>query len=161
MALSWLKNKFDDVSKSLKDEVTKIKNQTFLEGVVAGCTIVAYADGVVSSEEKQKMMGFMRSNDVLSVFDTAKVIQLFEKGVSKYEFDRSIGEMEALAVDARRERQQRAVVGKLRSKPAEARLLVRVCCAIGASDGNFDATEKQAVVRICNELGLSASEFDL
>ena len=150
MALSWLKNKFDDVSKSLKDEVTKIKNQTFLEGVVAGCTIVAYADGVVTPEEKQKMMGFLRSNDVLSVFDSGKVIQLFEKGVSKYEFDRSIGEMEALAV-----------VGKLRSKPTEARLLVRVCCAIGASDGNFDATEKQAVVKMCNELGLSPSEFDL
>lgn len=150
MALSWLKNKFDDVSKSLKDEVTKIKNQTFLEGVVAGCTIVAYADGVVSAEEKQKMMGFLRSNDVLSVFDTGKVIQLFEKMVAKYEFDRSIGEMEALAV-----------VAKLRSKPAEARLLVRVCCAIGASDGNFDASEKQAATRICNELGLSPSEFDL
>ena len=150
MALSWLKGKFDDVSKSLKDEVTKIKNQTFLEGVVAGCAIVAYADGVVRPEEKQKMMGFMRSNDVLSIFDTGKVIQLFDKSASKYEFDRTIGEMEALSA-----------VGKLRSKPTEARLLVRVCCAIGASDGNFDESEKQAAVKICRELGLDPAEFDL
>lgn len=150
MALSWLKSKFDEVSKSLKDEVTKIKNQTFLEGVIAGCTVVAYADGVVRPEEKQKMMGFLRTNDVLSVFDTGKVIQLFDKTASKYEFDRSIGEMEALAA-----------IGKLRSKPAEARLLVRVCCAIGASDGNFDESEKQAVKKICKELGLDPAEFDL
>lgn len=150
MSLSWLKGKLDDVTKSLKNEVTKIKNQTFLEGVVAGCTMVAYADGVVRPEEKQKMMGFMRSNDVLSVFDIGKVIALFDKSSSKYEFDRSIGEMEALAT-----------IGKLRSKPAEARLLVRVCCAIGASDGNFDETEKKCVSKICKELGLDPSEFDL
>lgn len=150
MSLSWLKGKMDEVSKSLKNEVTKIKNQTFLEGVVAGCTMVAYADGVVRPEEKQKMMGFMRSNDVLSVFDISKVIALFDKASSKYEFDRSIGEMEALAA-----------VGKLRSKPSEARLLVRVCCAIGASDGNFDQTEKQSVAKICKELGLDPAEFDL
>jgi tellurite resistance protein TerB len=54
-----------------------------------------------------------------------------------------------------------AAIGKLRSKPAEARLLVRVCCAIGASDGNFDETEKQAVKKICKELGLDPAEFDL
>lgn len=150
MSLSWLKGKMDEVSKSLKNEVSKIKNQTFLEGVVAGCTMVAYADGVVRPEEKQKMMGFMRSNDVLSLFDISKVIALFDKASSKYEFDRSIGEMEALAA-----------VGKLRSKPAEARLLVRVCCAIGASDGNFDQTEKQSVAKICKELGLDPAEFDL
>lgn len=150
MALSWLKTKFDEVSRSLKDEVTKIKNQTFLEGVIAGCAVVAYADGIVRPEEKQKMMGFMRANDVLSVFETGKVIQLFDKAASKYEFDRAIGETEALAA-----------IGKLRAKPSEARLLVRVCCAIGASDGNFDESEKLAVKKICQELGLDPGEFDL
>lgn len=150
MALSSLKSKFEEVSKSLKDEVTKIKKQTFLEGVIAGCTVVTYADDVVRPEEKQKMMGFLRTNDVLSVFGTDKVIQLFDKTASEYEFDRSIDEMEALAS-----------IGKLRSKPAEARLVVRVCCAIGASDGNFDESEKQAVKKICKELGLDPAEFDL
>src|SRR5437868_14900980 len=70
MALNWLKGKFNEVSKGLKDEVTRIKNTTFLEGVIAGCTVVAYADGVVKAEEKQKMMGFLKNNDMLSVFDT-------------------------------------------------------------------------------------------
>jgi tellurite resistance protein TerB len=150
MSLNWLKGKLSEVSKGLKDEVTRIKNTSFLEGVVAGCTVVAYADGVVKAEEKQKMMGFLKNNDMLSVFDTGKVIALFEKYSGRFEFDRAIGEMDCLAT-----------VAKVKSKPDEARLLVRVCCAIGAADGNFDDTEKQAVRKICKELGLNPADFDL
>ena len=150
MALDWLKGKIGEVSKGLKDEVTRIRNNTFLEGVIAGCTVVAFADGVVKAEEKQKMMGFLKNNDMLSVFDTGKVIALFEKYSARFEFDRSIGEMDCLAT-----------VAKVKSKPDEARLLVRVCCAIGAADGDFDDTEKQAVRKICKELGLQPADFDL
>lgn len=150
MALNWLKGKFNEVSKSLKDEVTKIRNQTFLEGVVAGCTLVAYADGVVKPEEKQKMLGFMRHNDIMSVFKTEDTIKLFEKFSSRFEFDREIGEMDALAA-----------IAKVKGKPDQARLLVRVCCAIGSSDGDFDDQEKAAVRKICNELGLNPADFDL
>jgi len=150
MALDWLKGKFNDVSKTLKDEVSKIRNQTFLEGVVAGCTLVAYADGVVKPEEKQKMLGFMRSNDIMAVFKTEDIITLFEKYSSRFEFDPQIGEMDTLAA-----------IGKLRDKPDQARLLVRVSCAIAGSDGDFDESEKQAVRKICLELGLSPADFDL
>jgi tellurite resistance protein TerB len=150
MALSWLKGKFNEVSKTLKDEVSKVKNQTFLEGVVAGCTLVANADGVVKPEEKQKMMGFMRNNDIMSVFKTEDIIKLFEKYSSRFEFDSQIGEMDTLAA-----------VGKLRAKPDQARLLVRVSCAIAGSDGDFDEDEKVAVRKICSELGLNPADFDL
>ncbi len=150
MALNWLVGKYEEVSKNLKTEATKIKNKQFLESVVAGVVAVAYVDGNVSPEEKNKMMGILRTNDVLSVFDTDKVIELFNKFVSKYEFDPGIGEMETLAV-----------VAKLKSKDAEARLLVRVCCAIGAADGDFDDDEKAVVRKICGELGLNPKDFDL
>lgn len=150
MALDWLKGKFNEVSKGLKGEVTKIRNQTFLEGVVAGCALVAYADGVVKPEEKQKMMGFMRHNDIMSVFKTEDVIKLFEKFSGRFEFDREIGEMDTLAA-----------IAKVKGKPDQARLLVRVCCAIGSSDGDFDDKEKAAVRKICNELGLNPADFDL
>src|SRR5688500_17795804 len=101
MSLDWLKGKLSEVNKGLKDQVTRVKNTTFLEGVVAGCTVVAYADGVGKPEEKQKMMGFLQNNDALSVFDTGKVIQLFEQYSGRFEFDRSIGEMDCLATIAK------------------------------------------------------------
>lgn len=150
MAPSWFKGKFNEITKNLTDEVTKIRNRAFLEGVVAGCTLVAYADGVVKPEEKQKMMGFMRNNDIMSVFKTEDIIELFEKFSSRFEFDSQIGEMDALAA-----------IHKVKGKPDQARLLVRVCCAIASSDDDFDESEKRAVRKICSELELNPSDFDL
>ncbi len=148
--LNWLKGKANEVSNTLRDEVKKIKNQSFLEGAVAGCTLVAFADGVVRPEEKQKMMGFMRNNDALSVFDSGDIIKLYDKFAGRFEFDRSIGEADALQA-----------VAKLKKSENEARLLVRVCCSIGSSDGTFDALEQEMVRKICRELGLNPADFDL
>jgi tellurite resistance protein TerB len=148
--LNWLKGKANEVSTTLRDEVKKIKNQSFLEGAVAGCTLVAFADGVVRPEEKQKMMGFMRNNDALSVFDSGDIIKLYEKFAGRFEFDRSIGEADALQA-----------VAKLKKSENEARLLVRVCCSIGSSDGTFDALEQEMVRKICRELDLNPADFDL
>lgn len=39
--------------------------------------------------------------------------------------------------------------------------MVRVCCAIGAADGNFDEGEKTVVRKICAELSLNPKDFDL
>jgi tellurite resistance protein TerB len=150
MALEWLKERFNEVSTSLKTEVNKVRHKAFLEGVVAGCALVAYADGVVKPEEKQKMMGFLQASDVLSVFDIPNVVATFEKFAKNFEFDYAIGEANALQA-----------VAKLKNKEAEARLMVRVCCAIGAADGDFDDDEKAAVRKICGELGLNPKDFDL
>ena len=150
MALEWLKQRYSEVTANLKTEVTKLKNKTFLEAVVAGCALVAHADGVVKPEEKQKMMGFLRNSDVLSVFDPQEVIGIFDKYTKQFEFDHQIGKAAVLQV-----------VGKLKGKDSEARLMVRVCCAIGAADGNFDDQEKAVVRAICNELGLNPKDFDL
>ncbi|MCC7219806.1 MAG: tellurite resistance TerB family protein [Candidatus Contendobacter sp.] len=150
MALEWLKQRFDEVSASMKNEVTKIRNKGFLEAVVAGCVRVAHADGVVRPEEKQKMMGFLRNSEVLSVFSTEEVITIFDKYSRQFEFDYQIGQASAL----------QAVV-KVKNNEAEAKLMVRVCCAIGAADGNFDDQEKAIVRKICAELGLNPKDFDL
>ena len=150
MALEWLKQRYAEVAANLKTEVSKVKNKTFLESVVAGCALVAHADGVVRPEEKQKMMGFLRNSDVLSVFDAQDIIAIFDKYSKQFEFDHQIGQASALQV-----------VAKLKGKDSESRLMVRVCCAIGAADGNFDDQEKAVVRAICNELGLNAKDFDL
>lgn len=150
MALEWLKQRYSEVTANLKTEVTKFKNKSFLEAVVAGCALVAHADGVVRPEEKQKMMGFLRTSEVLSAFSVEEVIAIFDKYSKQFEFDHQIGQASALQV-----------VAKLKGKDAEARLMVRVCCAIGAADGNFDDGEKAVVRKICAELGLNSKDFDL
>ena len=143
---SWVK----ETATNLKTEVSKYKNKTFLEATVAGCALVAAADGNISSEEKQKMVGFMRQSDALSVFDISEVIALFEKYAATFDFDPMIGKGECPKV-----------IGKLKKDTGASRMLIRVCCAIGAADGNFDDDEKAVVREICAELGLNPADFSL
>lgn len=150
MVLNWLKGNVSSVRQGLLDEVSKLKNREFMEAVVAGCALVAAADGNISSQEKQKMVGFIQNSDELKVFRLEDVIQFFNGVVGKFEFDRDIGRAEALKV-----------IGRLRGNESAARIMVRVCCVIGGSDGIFDEAERKAVRAICAELGLNPADFDL
>lgn len=139
-----------DVSNKLSNEVSKFKNKDFLNAVIAGCALVAASDGVVSAEEKRKMLGFISNSDELKVFDSSDVIESFNKITAKFDFDYEIGKAEALKI-----------IAKIKSNTDAAKLMVRVCCVIGASDGNFDQNEKQTIINICQELGLNDAEFNL
>jgi tellurite resistance protein TerB len=144
------KQKVQETRGQLAAEVGKFRNREFMEACVAGCALVSVADGNINAAEKQKMMKFIQQSDELKVFDTKDVIDYFNKINSSFDFDFDIGKAEALKV-----------IGKLRAKPDAARLMVRVCCAIGNSDGSFDEKEKQAVRDICKDLDLPASDFPI
>jgi tellurite resistance protein TerB len=131
-------------------EVAKFKNEKFMDAVCAACAMIAVADGTIDPVEKQKMMGFMQHSDELSVFDFDKVTSSFSAIAKKFEFDMGIGKAEALKV-----------ISRVKDKPEQARMVVRVAIAIGGSDGNFDEHEKAAVRAICTELGLDPAEFDV
>jgi tellurite resistance protein TerB len=144
--LSQLKTKANE----LKTEALKFKNKDFLNAAMAGSALIAMADGSISSQEKQKMIKFIESNDALSVFTTSDVIKAFQDFVGQLEFDKDIGEAKAYEA-----------LGKMKSNETAARLLVRMIIAIASSDGNFDDQEKKIAVKIITELRLSPAEFEL
>ncbi|MBF0428124.1 MAG: tellurite resistance TerB family protein [Magnetococcales bacterium] len=144
-----IKNRAAQLQSSLNQEMTRYKNRELMEGILAGCALVAAADGSVSATEKQKMLGFIQNSDALKVYSTSEVVDSFQRHLGKFEFDFALGKAEAMAV-----------IAKVKNG-AEARLLVRVCCAIGASDGSFDEQEKGVVREICRELGINPADFDL
>lgn len=148
--LSWLKENASLARDRMTAEASKFKNRSFMEAVVAGCALVAAADGTISAEEKQKMAGFVSRADELKHFEMAQVIEVFNKVSSDFDFDALIGKGSALKI-----------IGKIKDKPDQAKLLIRVVCAIGAADGDFDEDEQAVVREICNELNLSPSNFDL
>lgn len=148
--LGWLKGNAIAARDKLTAEVMKFKNDKFLEATTASCAIVAAADGEISSAEKQKMIGFINMSPELKVFNVADVIKSFNSHCEKFEFDHQLGQAEALKV-----------IGKIKNDPGAARILVRVACSIGASDGTFDDKEKAACRLICAELGLNPADFDL
>jgi tellurite resistance protein TerB len=144
--LSQLKTKANE----LKTEALKFKNKDFLNAAMAGSALVAMADGSISSEEKQKMIKFIESNDALSIFTTSDVIKAFQDFVGQLEFDKDIGEAKAYQA-----------IGKMKSNTEASRLLIRMIISIASSDGLFDNDEKKVAVKIAKELGINPSEFEL
>lgn len=144
------KNVLNETKNMLTDSVKKFMNKDFLDAVVAGCALVAAADGKIDSSEKNKMIGYIQRSEELKVFETMQVISRFNHFIDGFEFDLTIGQAEALKA-----------IAKMKSNSEAARTLVSVCCAIGMADGDFDHNERKVVQVICRELNLNPDEFDL
>jgi len=138
------KKSWDDFS----DEVHRAQNEHLMEGIVAGCALVAYADGWVTDEEHDRMLNLLRGFAPISAFGLDEVIATFESLTAWFASDQIAGEAHAVEAIARVKGSQRY--------PA---LLVETCCVIAAADGGFDAEERTALVRICEVLGLDPADF--
>jgi tellurite resistance protein TerB len=134
----------------LKNEALKYKSKEFLEAALGGSALVALADGTIDAQEKAKMMKFIESHEVLSIYDTSEVVKTWKNYVDTLEMDMDIGTSKAMSA-----------LGKIKGKDEQARLVLRMVCAIGASDGDFDDDEKKVASKIAIELGLDPKEFDL
>jgi tellurite resistance protein TerB len=150
MGFANIKDWFNQQKTSVQDSVTRFKNKDFLEATVAGCALIAAADGNIDAKEKETMAGFIQRNDALKTFDMSETIAVFNKHADNFAFNAAIGKAEALKA-----------VGKVKSNEEAARTLIRVCCAIGMADGDFDDQEKAVVKEICKELGLNPTDFGL
>jgi tellurite resistance protein TerB len=117
---------------------------------LAGCAMVSVADGTISKDEKTKMLAFVSKSELLKAFDTGTIVTRFAYFTDMFEFDFNTGRLECM----------KAIV-KIKSNVEEAKLVVTVCCAIGASDGDFDEKEKMVVRDICTELGINPSDLQL
>jgi tellurite resistance protein TerB len=140
----------NDAKQKTVSSIGKFKNKDFLEAVVAGCAMVAAADGNIDSSEKSKMVGFINRNEALKIFDMGQVISRFTYYAEGYAFDFNVGKAECLKA-----------ISKVKKNPEEARILVSVCCAIGSADGDFDEDEKRVIREMCRELGLDPKDFQL
>lgn len=131
-------------------EVLRARNEHLMEGIVAGCAIVAYADGWVTQDERQRMLGLIRGFEPIADFGLDDVLATFE-GLS----DRFINDHDQA------ERESFEAVARLRGAQRYPALLVEACCAIAAADGGFDAEEREAAIRICDVLGLDPAQFNI
>jgi tellurite resistance protein TerB len=145
---SQLKSTTSELSLRLSEEVKKYKNKEFLVALVTATALVALADNNISQEERTTLANYLRVSEELSVFDGQEVVEEFNKAVALFDFDRSMGEVEALKR-----------IAKIKKNPDAARTLVRVCISLANSDGNFDTAEKVVVTKIVKELGLDPSDF--
>ena len=118
------------------------------EALVAGSALVSTADGIIQPSEKDKLLEYFRTSQEMRGINSNEVTSRFNYYVQRIQTDPSMGKAEALRA-----------IGKLASKPDAARLVVRLCSAIGFADGEFVPKEKQMVVEICREVNMDPREF--
>ncbi len=148
--LSNLMNSIKSKASDLKSGVLQYKNKNFLNAVAAGSVLISRADGDVSSEEKQKMMKIVSSNEALSVFEQSDVIKVFNEYLGYFEFDADVGISKSYEA-----------LNKIRGDETQCRTLMRLVIAIAGADGDFDADEKAVAKKVAVELGLTPAEFEL
>jgi hydrogen cyanide synthase HcnC len=135
---------------SVQNDTTLSRNEDFMDAVVAGCVLVAAADDVIDTNEAHAMCDYIQKNNILRQFNKSDIVERFDQYVNTFVFNSTMGENQALRS-----------IAKMKIDPALARIVVRLCCSIGAADGYFDPKEVQVVRSICQELGLQPSEFML
>lgn len=142
------------ISKNTSDhffqEFLDDRAEVLLQALVAGCAIIAYADGWVTPEERKRMLGLLRRFEPLRAYAAADVVHCFEEMTARFAADHDDGEERALAL-----------VTKVRGHRLHSEMIVRSCCAVASADGAFDAEERAAASRITLALGLRPAEFDL
>ncbi len=145
-----LKSRTAEMSTQLKTKTSQFKTKEFANGSMAMCALIAAADGSVDAAERQKTSALIRSNDLLSVFPPDELQQKFDWYTDKLAKNYDFGKVEATAT-----------IGKLKSKPEQARAVIQIGIIIGGSDGDFDSDERAAVKDACFAVGIDPSEFDL
>ena len=140
----WLKQQADNA----RNVVNKYMGKDLTEALVAGSALVSTADGIIQPSEKDKLLEYFRTSQEMRGINSNEVTSRFNYYVQRIQTDPSMGKAEALRA-----------IGKLASKPDAARLVVRLCSAIGFADGEFVPKEKQMVVEICREVNMDPREF--
>jgi tellurite resistance protein TerB len=142
----WLKEQKTKAEAGIK----QFANKDFMEAIAAGCALIASADGDISSEEKQKMVGYINLNDSLKVFNLNDVLTRFNHYADMFAFDYNVGKAEAMKS-----------ITKMKNKTGAGKTLIALCCSIGAADGNFDKEEVALVKEMCTNLGVNPADFKL
>jgi tellurite resistance protein TerB len=125
-------------------------DSALMEAIVAGCAMVAYADGWVTEEEHLRMTQLIRAFDPVAAFGMADVLSHFEDVSARFKREHEEGMAHAFQH-----------VSLLRGHPRECGLLIQTCCAIAESDGGFDAAEREVIISLCELLRVSPKLYGL
>lgn len=146
--LDKLKGIATGAQSAIEGEISRFRNRDALDALVGASVMIAAADGKITSDEKQKLLGFLKNSALTKAFSTDQVIRSFTEHADRFDFDADVGRMEALRV-----------IGKQRANPETARAIARLAVMIGKADGDFDASERTQAEAIVRELGLNPGEF--
>ena len=131
-------------------EIERFRNRDFLEATMAASALVAAADGEVRFAELAKMDEVLETVRALKIYDPHEALDIYRAHVKALRDRPALGRADAL--DA---------VARIADDPEAARILVKVCLAIGKADDAFSEPKRDAVIAICDALAIARYEAGL
>lgn len=127
-----------------QEQLRRYRHRTFLRAAMAGCALVAMADGVISLRQRVRIDQILETLDALRLFDPHEGIDLFNGFADAIRTQPEVGRARALA----------AVDEEVAEEPEKARLLVRICAAVSEEDGEIHAPEWREIQALCARYGV-------
>ena len=134
---------------TLKRELARYRQRSFLDALMAGCAVVATADGSVSLSERSRIDRIFESMHELDIFDPHEAVDRFNDFAESIALDAERGRREALAE-----------IDDQADDPARALLLLRACVAVSLADGAVNEAERQALADIGDALALPPASLE-
>ena len=126
-----------------QEHLERQRNRPFLEAAMAACALVSIADGDVSLPERIKVDQILETLEALKVFDPHEGVELFNHFV------------EAIRASPRHGREEAVrALAEVAENPEDARLLVRLCCAVSEADGEKTLSDQIEIVSLCSLMGV-------
>lgn len=145
-----LKSNINQMGQKLETGLARFRNKEFAEAAMGACALVTAADGTIDDTERRRTAEFIGRHPAMQAFAVADLQARYNEYCNKLAADFDFAKIEILQV-----------IGKLRSKPEQARAIVQVAIVIGGADGNFSEEERKVVRETCQALGLNPAEFEL
>ena len=141
---------FRFAKEALAAELDKFRNRQFLDATMAASALVSLADGDANITELNILDQALETIQELKIYDPHDAMNLYRDYI------------DGLRDDPGRTRNKIIQsVGKIQDDQHAARLLIRVCVAIGKADDNFSEPEKEVITELCQILALDDDELDL
>ena len=122
-------------------------NETVMEAAMAATALVAIADDIVEDEEREQVISTFEELDLLRHVDTVKGLARFDEFCDGVKADREAGIETALRS-----------IRPLATDKASSELILGICIAVSAADGEVEEPEEEMIIRIKEALNLSGNE---
>ncbi|MBV7272480.1 tellurite resistance TerB family protein [Clostridium sp. PL3] len=147
-SVDWLSDKIKEQKKNAEESIMKVTNKEFMQAIVAGCALIAAADGNLELSEKEKMVEFMKGSTIMRLYDMSEVVGEFNKYADVVIADYNAGKKEC--IDA---------ILKVRYSKDETTQVVRFCSIIASADGSVSEKEEAIIKELAVTLELDPKEF--
>jgi tellurite resistance protein TerB len=133
---------------TISERAEQFKNQSFADACMAGCALVAMADGVLQPEERLKVVACIQNIRDLHCFKATDLRDSFDN------FCRQSGDVFSRVEVVK-------AIRRVRSDRDQADMVVKIGIIIVKSKGTIADVERTVLREIIHELGLSESDYDL